>query len=85
MVTQHWTDGCPVGYIEVPHKPAEEVFRLAEVAEKQEKIERLDDFLDKVGTVTLTSLSIEAIIADAERHLDRQAMAELHEIIEAAR
>lgn len=79
------TRDCPFTAVNVPHKPAEEVFRLAEVAEQREKIERLDDFLDKVGTVTLTSLSIEAIIADAERHLDRQAMAELHEIIEAAR
>lgn len=82
MVTQHWTDGCPVGYIEVPHKPAEEVFRLVEVAEKREKIARLDDFLTSVSAVSLTSLSLERVLSDAEQFLDKPAMDELRDIMQ---
>jgi len=76
--------GCPFTSVDVPHRPAAEVFRLAEVAQKQEREEKLDEFLESVGKVSLTSLSMEQVIAHAEStELSPRAKAELREIIES--
>lgn len=74
---------CPFISVDVPHKPAEEVFRLAEVVEQEQRAERLDAFLERVDGVTLTSLSLEAVLADAQTRLDPPAYTELREIFEA--
>lgn len=76
------TDGCPFTSVDVPHRPAEEVFRLDEVAEQKAAEERLDEFLTRVGEVSLTSLSIESVLNDAETKLSAEAMAELRDIVQ---
>ena len=75
-------DGCPFTSVDVPHRPAEEVFRLDEVAEQKAAEERLDEFLTRVGEVSLTSLSIESVLNDAETKLSAEAMAELRDIVQ---
>jgi DNA repair exonuclease SbcCD nuclease subunit len=47
----------------LPHKPAEQVFRLAEVREEKEARINLDAFLASVGETTLDVMSIEAVLA----------------------
>lgn len=75
-------DGCPFTPVDVPHRPADEVFRLDEVRAEKDAEERLDEFLARVGEVNLTSLSIEAVLADAETKLSPSAMAELRDILQ---
>lgn len=65
--------------LELPHKPASEVFRLAEARVKIEAGLRLDEFLASVGSARLESASIEAIVAHI-RTLDiDRAVADLAE------
>lgn len=68
--------------VDVPHRPAAEVFRLDDVQDKKDSEERLDDFLASVGEVSLTSLSIESVLADAQTKLSPTAMAELRDIVQ---
>lgn len=75
-------EGCPFTSVDVPHRPAAEVFRLDEVQEKKDAEAKLDDFLAKVGEVSLTSLSLEAVLNDARSKLSPVAMTELLAIIE---
>lgn len=48
--------------LDVPHKPGTEVFRVAEHQELKDSELRLDEFLDRVGSVSLEITSIEAVI-----------------------
>lgn len=48
--------------VEVPHKPAKEVFRLEEKNELQEAKISLDQFLESVGKTTMSLTSIENVI-----------------------
>lgn len=74
--------GCPFESIPVPFRPAEQVFRLAEVVERQEAQGRLDDFLSQVGEVSLTSISVEEVVAHARTtDLPQAALDELEDII----
>jgi len=75
---------CPFTSVDVPHKPAAEVFRLVEVAEKKGQEQKLDEFLESVGEVSLTSLSMEEIVSHADStELSAKAKAELKDIIES--
>lgn len=47
----------------LPHKPADQVFRLADVQDEKQARLNLDDFLASVGQTTLDVMSIEAVIA----------------------
>lgn len=70
--------------VPIPHRPAEDVFRLVEVAEKKAQAQKLDGFLSKVGEVTLTTLSMEEIVSHADgTELSLKAKAELRDIIES--
>jgi hypothetical protein len=74
--------GCPFTSVDVPHKPASEVFRLAEVVEKKGAETRLEGFLDSIGDVALTSISVEEIVAHARTtDLPAAAITELEDII----
>ena len=75
---------CPFKRVPIPHKPAEEVFKLVEHQAKQEKAAKLDDFLDSVGGVTLQGLSVEEVVNHAETSnlLDSQEIDEMKDIIE---
>lgn len=49
--------------VDVPHKPADEVFKLLVVRERQAAKVELETFLQKAGTATLEVASIEAVLA----------------------
>jgi Icc-related predicted phosphoesterase len=57
------SDTGAVEHIELPSRPAADVFRLAEVATAQAGQRRLDEFLDTIGQTSLEITSIEAVLA----------------------
>jgi DNA repair exonuclease SbcCD nuclease subunit len=64
-----WTPEHGFTPIDVPHKPASEVFKLVEAQEKKEVKMDLDSFLDEVGSATLDISSTGSII-DHVRRMD---------------
>lgn len=73
----------PFMAIQVPHRPIEEVFRLAKHLEQKAQEQRLDAFLESVGEVSLAVLSIEEIVEHARStDLSPEALGELVAIIE---
>jgi 3',5'-cyclic AMP phosphodiesterase CpdA len=64
-----WTPEHGFTAVDVPHKPASEVFRLAEATEKKETKMDLDSFLQEVGSATLDISSTSSII-DHVRSMD---------------
>lgn len=69
--------------VEVPHKPAEEVFRLDLHEAKEERESRVSEFLEEVGQVKLENLTVEEVVAHAESmDLDQQVLQELRSVIE---
>lgn len=59
-----WTPGSPaVEHIVLPHKPADQVFRLADAHAKTAAQLSLDEFLDSVGQTRIEITSIEAVMA----------------------
>jgi DNA repair exonuclease SbcCD nuclease subunit len=57
-----WTPEHGFNPIDIPHKPASEVFKLAEAHEKKEVKMDLDSFLAEVGSATLDISSTGSII-----------------------
>jgi DNA repair exonuclease SbcCD nuclease subunit len=57
--------------IELPHKPAERVFRLEEVARKKQAQVNLDDFLDSIGQAQIAMTSVESVMV----HIDTLELA----------
>ena len=57
-----WTPEHGFNPIDVPHKPASEIFKLAEATEKKEEKMSLDSFLADVGSATLDISSTGAVI-----------------------
>lgn len=47
----------------VVHRPAREVFRLAEIAQERQAVDRVRRFLDQVQAVALASTSVESVLA----------------------
>lgn len=77
-------NGCPFTSVDVPHKPAEEVFRLEQHIAQQETTKRLDAFLETLEGTQLTSLSLEEVLASATTaDLTPEAKKELAEILES--
>lgn len=74
----------PFTSILIPYRPVEEVFKLAEHQVKQDKVARLDDFLNSVQGVSLSALSVEEVVNHVETSalLDSSAVQEMKEIIE---
>ncbi len=56
-------DTGTVQHLVLPHKPAAQVFRLAEVSARTEGQVRLDEFLAQVSATSLDITSIEAVLA----------------------
>lgn len=50
-----------IEHITLPHRPAEQVFRLAEAADKAEQRQRYSGFLDNLAHARLEVVSIEAV------------------------
>jgi DNA repair exonuclease SbcCD nuclease subunit len=69
--------------IEVPHLLAEKVFRVAEKSADTEREDRLEAFLDSIGTTTLEAVSVEGVISDLRsKGLRREVLAEIEDIFE---
>lgn len=72
----------PFTSIPLPHRPAEEVFRLEEVALLDERRAKVDGFLQSLGGAELTYLTTEGILEKARQtDLPHAAVKELEEII----
>jgi exonuclease SbcD len=69
--------------IEVPHLPAEKVFRVAEKSADTEREDRLEAFLDSIGRTTLEAVSVESVISDLRnRGLRPEVLEEVQDIFE---
>jgi predicted phosphodiesterase len=71
--------------IEVPHRPAPEVFTLEPVIARERRLGQAEEFIRRIGTTTLDALSVEAVIAaieglDAERDVKSYAAELLREV-----
>jgi hypothetical protein len=76
----------PFEALAVPHKPAELVFRLEEVAQKKQATAKLDAFLEGVSSTSLTNLSLEQVLHHAqEQKLSPGTLKELQEILESVK
>lgn len=64
-----WTPEHGFHPIDIPHKPASEIFKLAEAQEKKAEKMSLDSFLSEVGSATLDISSTGSII-DHVRRMD---------------
>jgi len=62
-----WTPEHGFVPVDIPHKPASEVFKLVEAQEKKEVKMDLDSFLDEVGSATLDISSTGSIIEHVRR------------------
>lgn len=69
----------------LPHKPADQVFRIAEVQEEQQARLNLDDFLTNIGKTTLDVMSIEAVLAHLREVLPDSEYALARELLVEAR
>ena len=71
--------------VPVPHKPADEVFRLAEHAEKVTKEAHLASFLTGLGDTSLEVTTIEKVLDDlSHMGLDEKTSAVARELVEEA-
>ena len=69
--------------VEVPHLPAEKVFRIADKVAEQEQEDRLDAFLESIGRTTLEAVSVEAVISDLrDKGLRPEVLEEVEAIFE---
>lgn len=64
-----WTPEHGFNAVDIPHKPASEIFKLAEAKEKKEEKMSLDSFLADVGNATL-DISSTGTIIDHIRAMD---------------
>lgn len=62
-----WTPEHGFNPIDIPHKPASEIFKLAEATEKKAEKMSLDSFLSEVGNATLDISSTGSIIDHVRR------------------
>jgi DNA repair exonuclease SbcCD nuclease subunit len=69
---------------ELPHKPADEVFRLAEVQEEKQARINLDDFLASIGQTTLDVMSIESVLVHLREVLPGPEYALAHDLLVGA-
>lgn len=59
----YWTPDDGFTPIVIPHKPAEEVFKMEQVQEQKTEKASLDEFLNEVGSATLDITSTESVVA----------------------
>lgn len=79
-------DGSPGGFSEVPvpFRPVEAVFRMREKEDVDEKVNRVEEFLDHVGSTTLDGLSIEEVLHHAKtKGLAPQTQKLIEDLLEA--
>lgn len=81
----YWTPEHGFNPIDIPHKPASEVFKLVEAKERKEEKLSLDSFLADVGSATLDISSTGSIIEhirglDVEERVKRTSIDLLEEV-----
>lgn len=82
-----WSDGKgneSEGFhrVEIPHKPADQVFRLMEKREAQDAQAALDEFLASVDATTIEITSIESVLAHIRTmELDPGVLAKIEELL----
>jgi hypothetical protein len=79
-------DGSSGGFSEipVPFRPVEAVFRLREKEDVDERVSRVGEFLENVGTTTLDGLSLEEVAHQAKvRGLKPKTVALIEELIQS--
>lgn len=64
-----WDSSAGFSSVRLPHRPASEVFKIAEVAQKKQQRLDLNDFLADVGSTTI-SISSTSSVVDHIRALD---------------
>jgi DNA repair exonuclease SbcCD nuclease subunit len=78
-----WDSSTGFERIEVPHKPAAEVFKLASHYVEEARAERLDEFLDQIGSTVLERVHVEKILADLkDRGIEGAVLREVEECLE---
>ena len=78
-------DGSGFERVEVPHKPADEVFRLMEVGEVKDSQAKLDEFLASIGETKVAVTSIEAVMeAIRAKGLDQDVVDLAEELLQEA-
>jgi predicted phosphodiesterase len=78
-----WTPEHGFVPIDIPHKPASEIFKLAEAQEKKTEKLSLDSFLSEVGSATLDISSTGSIIEHVRRmDIDEPVKAKSVELLE---
>lgn len=80
-------DETPGGFeaVPLPFRPAEAVFRLKEKEDVDEKVSRVEEFLENVGTTTFDGLSIEEVAHQAKASgLKPRTLALIEELLEGA-
>lgn len=58
-----WSPDEGFARIDVPHKPADQVFKLMEKHEEKEKKIELDSFLESIGQATIEITNIESVVS----------------------
>lgn len=64
-----WDQESGFREVDIPHRPADEVFRLMEKREIQDTQIRLDEFLASVGESSIEITSIETVVAQIKKEL----------------
>lgn len=82
-----WFDGsneeAPFKSVDIPYRPASEVFRWSDINQDAESRVKVDAFLESLGSAELQYLTAEGIINDARSSdLSKSAVVELEDIIE---
>lgn len=71
--------------VALPHRPAEEIFRLQEIGQIKTAQLKLDDFLGSIGQARIEITSIEAVMAHVSTlDIDEAVKAVVRELLEAA-
>lgn len=78
-----WTTEDGFERIEVPHRPVEEVFAMADKVQADAVQARLGDFLSAVGSTSFEKLSVESVLADIEsKDIPAAVQQEIRECLE---
>lgn len=78
-----WTPEHGFIPVDIPHKPASEIFKLAEAQEKKTEKVSLDTFLEEVGSATLDISSTGSIIEHVRRmEIEERVKAKSIELLE---
>lgn len=69
--------------VEIPHRPAESVFRLQEKEDIDERVNRVNQFLTSVGETTLDGLSLEEVVHSARlRNFSAPTLSLIEELVQ---